>query len=157
MTRNVSEIQQRLMDLGFLPAISDAGQSNADGTFGIATLAALNHYLASKGRPPINGRPSLISINAIVFPEEQPAPPPKRTSIFDQIGTILSLINLLKGKAMTKDQIGGIVRAILSAVFGYITGKGWLDADTAVAISGALATIAVAAWSVFSNRPAKIG
>lgn len=57
---------------------------------------------------------------------------------------------------MTQDQFGGIVRAILAAIGGYLVGKGVVDAETATTITGAIATIAVTAWSVWTNRPEKI-
>lgn len=57
---------------------------------------------------------------------------------------------------MTKDQIGGIARALLTAASGYAVGQGLLDADTAVTVVGALVTLIVTAWSVWTNRPSKI-
>jgi ABC-type proline/glycine betaine transport system permease subunit len=54
---------------------------------------------------------------------------------------------------MNKDQIFGIVRTIAAAGFGFMAGKGWLDGATAEALSGAVATIAVAVWSVTSKKP----
>lgn len=55
---------------------------------------------------------------------------------------------------MTGDQIGGIVRAVAAAVGGYLVGKGVIDEQTAAAVSGAVVTIAVAAWSVWSKKKA---
>lgn len=55
---------------------------------------------------------------------------------------------------MTGEQVGGIVRAVVSAIGGYLVGKGIIDASTATAIAGAAATIGVAIWSVFSKKPA---
>lgn len=52
---------------------------------------------------------------------------------------------------MTKDQIFGIVRTVAAAAFGYLAGKGFIDGETATALSGAVATIAVAVWSVVSK------
>lgn len=57
---------------------------------------------------------------------------------------------------MTQEQFGGIVRALLSAIGGYLVGQGILDAATETTIIGALATLAVTGWSIYSNRPAKI-
>lgn len=54
---------------------------------------------------------------------------------------------------MTGEQVGGIVRAIASAVGGYFVGKGIVDASTVTSIGGALATIVVAVWSVLSKKP----
>ncbi len=53
---------------------------------------------------------------------------------------------------MTKKQMFGIVRTISAAVFGYIAGKGLIDGATAEALAGAVATVAVAAWSVASKK-----
>lgn len=53
---------------------------------------------------------------------------------------------------MTADQIAGIVRAIVSAVGGYFVGRGMVDGETVATVGGALATIATAAWSVWSKR-----
>ena len=53
---------------------------------------------------------------------------------------------------MTKEQVGGIIRAVLSAVGGYLVGKGVVDADTAAQITGAVATLGVAIWSVISKK-----
>ena len=57
---------------------------------------------------------------------------------------------------MTQDQFGGIVRALLSAASGYFVGTGVVDASTAATIAGALGTLAVAVWSIWTNRPAKL-
>ena len=57
---------------------------------------------------------------------------------------------------MTSDQIGGIVRAILAAIAGFFVSKGWVDNTTALTITGAVAAIIVAIWSVFTNQPSKI-
>jgi hypothetical protein len=53
---------------------------------------------------------------------------------------------------MTGEQIAGIVRAVVAAVGGYLVGKGFADAETVAAVGGALATIAVAVWSVRSKK-----
>ena len=56
---------------------------------------------------------------------------------------------------MTSDQFGGIARALISALAGYLVGQGLVDANTAATVGGAVATIAVAVWSAYTNRPAK--
>ncbi|MFA9232010.1 MAG: hypothetical protein ACEQSU_14900 [Microgenomates group bacterium] len=53
---------------------------------------------------------------------------------------------------MTSEMIGGIVRAILSAAGGIILAKGYVDAETWLAISGALTTLAVTVWSVWAKK-----
>lgn len=54
---------------------------------------------------------------------------------------------------MAKEQVFGIVRTLAAAGFGYIAGRGLIDGATAEALTGAVATIAVAVWSVVSKRP----
>ena len=53
---------------------------------------------------------------------------------------------------MTGEQIGGIVRAVTSAAFGFLIGKGVIDAETAATLTGAVGTIAVALWSVWAKK-----
>ena len=55
---------------------------------------------------------------------------------------------------MNGEQIAGIVRAVVSAVGGYLVGKGLVDSETVVSVAGALATIATAVWSVASKKKA---
>lgn len=53
---------------------------------------------------------------------------------------------------MKKEQVFGIARTLAAAAFGYVAGKGMIDGATAEALAGAVATIAVAAWSVVSKK-----
>ena len=55
---------------------------------------------------------------------------------------------------MNKEQIFGVIRTVAAAGFGFLAGKGYLDASTVEALSGAIATIAVAVWSVIAKKPA---
>ena len=55
---------------------------------------------------------------------------------------------------MTPEIVGGIVRAILSAVGGIVLAKGYVDSETWMTISGAIVTLAVTVWSVYSKKPA---
>ena len=54
---------------------------------------------------------------------------------------------------MNKDQLFGIIRTIAAAGFGFLAGKGYIDGASAEALAGAVATIAVAVWSVASKKP----
>jgi hypothetical protein len=54
---------------------------------------------------------------------------------------------------MKKDQLYGIIRTLAAAGFGYLAGKGLIDGATAEALAGAIATIGVAVWSVWSKKP----
>lgn len=55
---------------------------------------------------------------------------------------------------MSSEQIAGIVRAVVSAIGGYFVGKGVVDGETVATVGGAVATIIVAAWSVWSKKDA---
>jgi len=55
---------------------------------------------------------------------------------------------------MSSTEIGGIARALASALGGYLVGKGLVDSETATALGGAVATILVAVWSVIAKRKA---
>lgn len=153
--RNVTEIQQRLQKLGYLPVGED------DGKFGQKSLDAYNHWRASKGAGPVNAA-SMSQLNIDLFPEEQPGATPRLTPnpVVQAIGALafrLLLNRLSKGLIpMTSEQIGGVIRAILTFLAGLAVAKGWVDNATALTIVGALVTIATAAWSVFTNRPANI-
>ena len=56
---------------------------------------------------------------------------------------------------MNKEQLFGIIRTVAAAGFGFLAGKGVVDGATAEALAGAVATIAVAVWSVISKKPAQ--
>lgn len=53
---------------------------------------------------------------------------------------------------MTKEQVGGIIRTLAAAGFGYLAGKGLIDGGTVEALAGAVATLGVAIWSVLAKR-----
>lgn len=55
---------------------------------------------------------------------------------------------------MTKEQIAGIARTLAACGFGVLVGKGVIDTETAAALTGAVGTIAIAVWSVWSKRKA---
>jgi len=57
---------------------------------------------------------------------------------------------------MTSDQVGGIIRAILSAIGGFVLAKGWVNAETWAWIVGGIATIGPTIWSWYTNKPASI-
>jgi energy-converting hydrogenase Eha subunit B len=55
---------------------------------------------------------------------------------------------------MSSIEIGGIARALVAALGGYLVGQGLVDAETATTIGGAVTTLVVALWSVWSKRKA---
>jgi hypothetical protein len=57
-------------------------------------------------------------------------------------------------KKMTAQEISGIVRALVSALGGYLVGQGLVDSETAMTIGGAVTTLVVACWSIYSKRKA---
>jgi hypothetical protein len=56
---------------------------------------------------------------------------------------------------MTHEQIGGIVRALVAAAGGYFVGQGLIDAETMLTVGGAVTTLVVAVWSIYSKRAPK--
>lgn len=72
--RNITEVQQRLIALGY-----PVGPAGADGKFGHNSLDAFNRFRASKGLGPVVNT-SMEDLNRLLFPEEQPAPPPKKSN-----------------------------------------------------------------------------
>lgn len=54
---------------------------------------------------------------------------------------------------MNQEQIGGIVRAVVAALGGYLVGQGIVDQATMLTIGGAVATLVVSVWSVYTNKP----
>lgn len=55
---------------------------------------------------------------------------------------------------ITTEQVGGIVRAIVAAAGGYFVGQGLVDAETMMTVGGAITTLAVAIWSIYSKKKA---
>jgi hypothetical protein len=51
-------------------------------------------------------------------------------------------------------EIGGIARAIVAALGGYLVAQGLIDAETATTAGGALTTLVVVLWSIWSKRKA---
>lgn len=133
-----------------------------DGVLGPASSTAIIHFRTDHGLSPVAeydvDLERELGLLTIQDPAIVNAAKAKGIDILDLLKLIGPVNSLLKGNPVniTPDQITGIIRALLAAVFGYITGKGWLDANTAATISGAVATILVAAWSIYSNRPKTI-
>lgn len=55
---------------------------------------------------------------------------------------------------MNKEQIFGIIRTVAAAGFGFLAGKGYLEASMVEGLAGAVATLGVAVWSVAAKKPA---
>ena len=53
---------------------------------------------------------------------------------------------------ITTEQVGGIVRALVAAAGGYFVGQGLVDAETMMTLGGAVTTLAVAIWSIYSKK-----
>ena len=52
----------------------------------------------------------------------------------------------------TQDRVLGVVRHILTAGGGYLTAKGYVDADGIEQLVGAIITIAGTVWSILSKK-----
>lgn len=145
--RNVSELQRRLIELGYLAPGQD------DGRFGQVSMDAFNHFLASKGKPKHEGLVRLDELNAELFPDE--LPPPKPAKPISQLALLWALFNLWKGNTVTNDQITGLLRTALLGIGAYLAGKGYIPALTPE-LAATIATAIVGVWSWFSNRPKTI-
>lgn len=54
---------------------------------------------------------------------------------------------------MNTNTVAGIIRAVLAALAGFLAGKGFdISGLIGPEFSGALATVAIAAWSVYEKR-----
>lgn len=139
-------LQEALTEHGF-------DTKGKDGDFGNDTRDAVEAAQQHFNISPPDGVPraDLLSFLGIAAPSKPPA-----SSIFDQIGTLVSILNLLKGKTMTQDQINGILRAILTAVGGYFVNHGFVTGSVWDWITAGVLTIGPMVWSWISNRPKTI-
>jgi hypothetical protein len=55
---------------------------------------------------------------------------------------------------MKTEEISGIVRALVAAAGGWLVGQGIVDSETMMTVGGAVTTIVVAFWSIYSKRKA---
>lgn len=55
---------------------------------------------------------------------------------------------------MNSEQLTSLLRTVLQVAGGMAIGRGWVDAETATAITGAIVTIAATAWSLYTRRSA---
>ena len=79
MPHNVTEVQRRLIALGYLPAVDQETLTPSDdGKFGAKSLAAYNRFRASKGYGSVPNA-SMAQLNQDLFPEEQPGAKPRLT------------------------------------------------------------------------------
>lgn len=53
---------------------------------------------------------------------------------------------------MTSEQFGGVLRAVLTFLAGFLPAT-FLNGETVAVIVGAIVTIGVALWSYYTNRP----
>ena len=93
--KNVTDIQRRLIALGYLAAGED------DGRFGEKSLNAYNHYRASKGLGPV-AQTSMAELNASLFPDD-PKPQRQRSPVMGNLlGSVFDglLGNLLRSEAI---------------------------------------------------------
>jgi len=55
---------------------------------------------------------------------------------------------------MNSTEVGGVARALVSALGGYLVGRGIIDNETAMTLGGAIVPLVVAVWSVIAKRKA---
>lgn len=55
---------------------------------------------------------------------------------------------------MKAEEIGGVVRTLGAFAGGYLVSTGVIDQETMLSVVGALATLAVAGWSIWAKRKA---
>ena len=55
---------------------------------------------------------------------------------------------------MKSEEVGGIVRALAAFLGGWLVSQGLVDSETGMAVAGAVTTLVVAAWSIWSKRKA---
>lgn len=55
---------------------------------------------------------------------------------------------------MNSEQIGGLVRHVLTFVGGIVVSKGYVDEQTMITVVGAVATVVGAIWSFMAKKPA---
>ncbi|AWB24199.1 hypothetical protein DA075_27715 [Methylobacterium currus] len=55
---------------------------------------------------------------------------------------------------MNQEQLTTLLRTLLQFGGGIAVGRGWIDADTATALSGALVTLLVTGWGLYVRRNA---
>ncbi len=53
---------------------------------------------------------------------------------------------------MNPEQLTTLLRTLLQFGGGIAVGRGWIDADTATTLTGALVTLLVTAWSLYARR-----
>jgi hypothetical protein len=53
---------------------------------------------------------------------------------------------------MNTEQVASLLRTLLQVAGGMAVSKGWIDNDTAIAVTGAIVTLAVTAWGVWARR-----
>lgn len=149
--RNVTELQRRLITLGFLAPGGD------DGIFGQKSLDAYNHFRASKGNPPHTGMLILAELNADLFPEERPAPaatPARKPGLTDVLALVFTLFTS-KGKPMKWSTIEQLIRILAYSGGSYFLGDAVANGDAyKAAIGGLISLGAFVWWLVFErNRP----
>ncbi|ACL60571.1 hypothetical protein [Methylobacterium nodulans] len=57
---------------------------------------------------------------------------------------------------MNSEQLSSLLRTLLQVAGGIAVGRGWIDADTATALTGALVTILVTLWGLYARRNAAL-
>lgn len=147
--RNITEIQQRLLDLGF-----DVGPTGADGRFGEASLAAYNRYRASLQPPqrPVK-LPNMSELNRDLFPEDLPPPNPKGNIMGNILGNLFTGLfgNLLNWQLIQSYLRNGLLS--LGAVL--VTNGVLTSAELNTVVGAIIVIISVVISTLSANTKAK--
>lgn len=152
-------IQQALIDAGY-----DCGPDGADGDLGTDTAKAIIKFRTAHSLTNLPDAPAMVDTDlmrelgllAIQDPAVVGIAKARGIDLLTLIGLIGPIQRLLKGDTtMTADQIGGVVRTLLAALFAYLAGKGYFP-QVSPELLTAITTVIVGAWSLFSNRPKTI-
>jgi hypothetical protein len=55
---------------------------------------------------------------------------------------------------MNSEQLASLLRTLVQVAGAYAVGRGWVDADTATTLGGALVTVIVTVWGLYARRNA---
>ncbi len=156
--RNITELQKRLIALGF-----PVGPDGADGRFGQDTLDAYNRFRASQGKKPVK-QPNMSELNADLFPEEVPGTkpkPPKKPNLFETLSALKDINDLWKGKPMNSSWLTTFVAStafkyLVAMAATYIASKLGLDKGSIEGILTQLVGVAMGVWGAWEASRNKI-
>lgn len=136
-------LQERLIELGFLPAKNAKGEDNDDGIFGSDTAKALGAFLGTTGPVTVVTQDTFNKL----WPSK--APSEGSTMINNILGGVLSGLfgNLLKW-----DLISGYIRSALIAWGTTFVTTGMISGNQLNDVVGAIIVIIGVIWQIIQNN-----